>query len=225
VTARASQPTNPADEPGGARHALIRAAVDSIVEDGYYRTSSNEIARRAGVSWGAIQYHFGSRDELFIGVLQQSALDFIQSLADFDPGSNSLQDRLRNLAGLIWQHHSSPEYAAILQIDLNLSRDPKLAEPTARTLEQVRDDFRSGWEGLRNRTFSSDVIDDGLDRFVFHVLQGMALVELLNREMGRGFAKPNDDTEFVRERELLVSLLTEFLRRRGPSGKPANPPR
>jgi AcrR family transcriptional regulator len=203
---------------------LLQAAVESIVEDGYYRTSSNEIARRAGVSWGAIQYHFGSRDELFIGVLQKSALDFIQSLADFDPNSNSLQVRLGILADLIWQHHSSPKYAAILQIDLNLSRDPKLAEPTARTLEQVRDAFRSGWEGLRNRTFSSDVIDNGLDRFVFHVLQGMALVELLNREMGRGFAKPNDDTEFVRERELVVEMLTEFLKRRGARGEPGDSP-
>ena len=54
------------------RHALLNAAIASILERGYYRASSNEIARRADVTWGAIQYHFGTRVELLLAVLERS---------------------------------------------------------------------------------------------------------------------------------------------------------
>ena len=52
------------------RERVIAAAVDSILERGFYRASSNEIARRAGVTWGVIQHHFGTREALMLAVLR-----------------------------------------------------------------------------------------------------------------------------------------------------------
>ena len=46
---------------GQATHRrVLDAVVRTILEVGYYKASSNEIARRAGVTWGAIQHLFGS---------------------------------------------------------------------------------------------------------------------------------------------------------------------
>ena len=48
---------------------VLDAAEECILELGYYQASSNEIARRAGVTWGVIQHQFGTREGLLLAVL------------------------------------------------------------------------------------------------------------------------------------------------------------
>src|SRR5207302_10457592 len=59
------------------RERVLEAAVASILERGFYRASSNEIARRAGVTWGVIQHHFGTREALLLAVLEDGANRFV----------------------------------------------------------------------------------------------------------------------------------------------------
>lgn len=42
-------------EEGSGAMQIIDAAIASVLEVGYYRSSTNEIARRLNISWGAIQ--------------------------------------------------------------------------------------------------------------------------------------------------------------------------
>ena len=46
------------------REALIRAAAEVFAADGYALASLPEISRRAGVSKGALHFHFASKDAL-----------------------------------------------------------------------------------------------------------------------------------------------------------------
>src|SRR5258708_34641176 len=46
------------------RTALLDAAIDCLVEDGYANTTTRAIAKRAGVTPGALQHHFSSKAEL-----------------------------------------------------------------------------------------------------------------------------------------------------------------
>ncbi|MFC9636848.1 ScbR family autoregulator-binding transcription factor [Streptomyces mirabilis] len=46
------------------RRALVRAAAEVFAEDGYARASLPVISRRAGVSTGALHFHFASKDLL-----------------------------------------------------------------------------------------------------------------------------------------------------------------
>ena len=80
------------------RHALLDAAIASILERGFYRASSNEIARRADVTWGAIQYHFGTREELLLAVLERSFDRFVLSLAATELTGVTVRARLAALA-------------------------------------------------------------------------------------------------------------------------------
>ena len=52
------------------RAALLQAARDLIRENGYERTTLEEVAARAGMTTGAIYGNFKNRDELFIGLGQ-----------------------------------------------------------------------------------------------------------------------------------------------------------
>ncbi|WP_052889682.1 TetR family transcriptional regulator [Thermogemmatispora carboxidivorans] len=47
------------------REQLLRAALSCFLEHGYAATTLDEVARRAGTTRGAIQWHFGSKADLF----------------------------------------------------------------------------------------------------------------------------------------------------------------
>lgn len=49
----------------------MQCTIDAIDELGYQRAALSEIARRAGITKGAIFYHFRSRDELIESVLTE----------------------------------------------------------------------------------------------------------------------------------------------------------
>jgi AcrR family transcriptional regulator len=55
-----------ADEALSAREQIIRAAAESLLENGYAGTSVRSIASRAGVAIGNLQYYFPTKSELLI---------------------------------------------------------------------------------------------------------------------------------------------------------------
>src|SRR5438105_14397953 len=50
----------------GAREQIVRAAAESLLENGYAGTSVRAIASRAGVAIGNLQYYFPSKSELLV---------------------------------------------------------------------------------------------------------------------------------------------------------------
>jgi AcrR family transcriptional regulator len=49
---------------------LMAATIDLLHDRGFWRLSTEEIARRAGVSRGALTHHFGSREEIVVRSIQ-----------------------------------------------------------------------------------------------------------------------------------------------------------
>src|SRR5205085_6237399 len=66
---------------GGTSRRMIEAALGAIHQYGYRNASSNKIAEHAGVSWGVIQYHFGTRERLLLAVLK-AAIDDVDKRID-----------------------------------------------------------------------------------------------------------------------------------------------
>jgi AcrR family transcriptional regulator len=54
------------------RSAIINAALDAFLEEGYAGSSVNRIATAAGVSIATLYRHFASKDELFVAVIQDA---------------------------------------------------------------------------------------------------------------------------------------------------------
>ena len=63
------------------RRRVLDAAIATVVDVGYYKASSNEIARRAGVTWGSIQHLFGSREQLMLDVVNDIGVRLEESFA------------------------------------------------------------------------------------------------------------------------------------------------
>src|SRR5437660_10854656 len=54
------------DGSANARQQIVRAAAESLLENGYAGTSVRSIASRAGVAIGNLQYYFPTKSELLI---------------------------------------------------------------------------------------------------------------------------------------------------------------
>ena len=70
------------------RTAILAAAADAVVETGP-STGLGEIARRAGVSTGALQYHFASKTDLLVAVVEVGWNELVERATTMDRGDTA----------------------------------------------------------------------------------------------------------------------------------------
>lgn len=61
----------PRDDGNATRENIIEIAGALFAKQGYLATSSKEITERAGTNIAAVNYHFGSREKLYVAVLAE----------------------------------------------------------------------------------------------------------------------------------------------------------
>ncbi|KIS44757.1 TetR/AcrR family transcriptional regulator [Kosakonia radicincitans] len=80
------------------RQAIIQAAVEVFQEQGYERTSMNEVARRVGGSKATLYNYFASKEELFAAVVRTFSTQFLtqaaSELASAESQLLSLEEKL-----------------------------------------------------------------------------------------------------------------------------------
>src|SRR5882757_5710842 len=111
------------DEVSG-RTQIIDAAIASVLEVGFYRSSTNEIARRSNVSWGALQYHFGTREALWVAVMKELDRRFVEDIEQAEIEGETTEERVASLYEVLARHYDSAAFLVRLQIVLNFQHDP-----------------------------------------------------------------------------------------------------
>ena len=120
------------------RAQLIEAGIASILEVGFYRSSTNEIARRANVSWGALQYHFGTREALMLAIVRDLDRRFLKDIDAAHVKGENLGERITSLYEILGRFYDTPTFLARVQIILNLQHDPETsAEVSAEVIEHA----------------------------------------------------------------------------------------
>jgi AcrR family transcriptional regulator len=169
-----------AERTAATRERIVRAVVESIAEIGFQKTTANEITRRAGVTWGAVQHHFGGKDGILAAVLEESFERFAVRLAAVLTEGASLAERVSAFVDIAWAHFGSPDYRSTFEILLNYTRDTDEDEVPIWESEML-----SAW----NRVWSKIFADVNLPRrkvvalqaFSISVVSGMAALAMLRR--------------------------------------------
>jgi len=107
-----------AERTAETRARILAAVVESIAEVGFERTTAVEITERAGVTWGAVQHHFGDKDGVFVAVLEESFRRFAERLEGV-PGAEAgaaLERRAALFVDRAWEHFSSPLFRSTFEI-------------------------------------------------------------------------------------------------------------
>ncbi len=120
-----------AERTAETRAKILAAVVESIADVGFQRTTASEIAHRAGVTWGAVQHHFGGKDGILAATLENSFNRFAQRLEDIPLEETSLEKRASLFIDRAWEHFGSAEYRSTFEILLNyLGREELGEQPT-----------------------------------------------------------------------------------------------
>ena len=108
------------------RRALLDAAIDVLLSDGYARCSLAVVAKRAGLTVGALQYHFETRSNLLKAVVEERLSDFEGfGLTKID-NTLPIDQRCARLVELAWRFYGNPKYLALWEIILGARSDPAL---------------------------------------------------------------------------------------------------
>ncbi len=154
------------------RARVLKAAVESILEKGYYQTSSNEIARRAGVTWGTLQHQFGTREALLLEVATERWASLQERVATANVEGDTLEERLHAVLVVLASHYGEPDQLAHLQILLDLSHSPDTSEATRQAIAAHGAGLVQAWRPLFVQALGEAAADPQLVRYAFSTLRG-----------------------------------------------------
>lgn len=178
-TARRTQ----AERTAATRGRIVRAVVESIAEVGLQRTTASEITRRAGVTWGAVQHHFGGKEGILRAVLEDSFERFAARLADVPREGASLEARVSDFVDRAWAHFGSPDYRSTFEILLNGTNGEEGDGGEALPIWQS--EMFASWNRVWSEIFSDVELPRrktvALQTFAISVFSGMASLAMLDR--------------------------------------------
>jgi AcrR family transcriptional regulator len=179
------------------RNRVLEAALDCILEHGYYQASSNAIARQAGVTWGTIQHQFGTREVLLLEALKERWGHLHDALRDATVTGDTLEERLDSVFALLARWYGVPEFSALFQILLDLSSDPNTSASTREAALAHGREMTRAWYPLLAAAMGEAGKDRQLVEYAFLAMRGF----LFSNQLTAKFASGDSTRRF---RSLLV---------------------
>jgi AcrR family transcriptional regulator len=173
-----------AERTAETRRRILEAVVESIAEVGFQRTTATEIAKRAGVTWGAVQHHFGAKGGILEAVLEDTFERFEERLGDVSPGL-PLDRRVALFVERAWEHFASPHFRSTFEILLHHGKGddaevpPHWQETMFRAFDRVFERLFSN-AGLPRRERAA------LHQYAVAQLIGLAALGMLDEPRPRG---------------------------------------
>lgn len=163
-----------AERTAETQQALLDATIASLVEVGYARTTTRDIALRAGVSRGAQTHHYPTKNDLVVAAVERlfhtQTRRFADAFGALAPQRRTLDEALR----LLWDIVNGPTFPAVLEVitasrtdaDLRVVVHGVAARFEATVVELIGELF----PGLDDPRVARTVIDVG-----FTLVQGAAV--------------------------------------------------
>lgn len=165
-----------AERTATTRAALLAATVVALVERGYAGTTTTDIARRAGVSPGALLHHFPTKADLLAAAVdhlfEQRVAEFRKAMADLPTTAVRADAAIE----VLWPMFRGPTFTAWLELWLAARTDPDLAavvvEVDRRFDEASHDAFR---EVFADESAADPDLPAVAVGFTYAFLSGLAL--------------------------------------------------
>jgi AcrR family transcriptional regulator len=186
---------------------IVAAATRVIARKGYARTSLNDIAREAGMSKGAVHYHFPTKEALVAKVLE-TATDAVAARTKeaWERGGADPFEALRAAVRELWavRVSRSDEVAVVADLLAQALHDERLRPQlagyyrfaSAQTTEHLVTDLAA--YGLRPRVSAALI-----PRLLLGLLDGLVMQVFVDPEV-------IDADELVRSVELIAGALFEM---------------
>jgi len=181
------------------RRALLDAAVESLIEVGFARTTTLEVQRRAEVSRGALLHHFPSKAELLVAAVDHLAemraremKAFASQLpperarrADDEDLAPGADERTEVVLGLLWQCFSGTFFKVSMELRTAARTDPELRRVLTVAERSLRDRIVAQSRTLFGRAVAEHPnLERALD-LTLQLMIGAAMSSVLHGEGSR----------------------------------------
>lgn len=167
-----------AADPLGAR--LLDAAAAVFTEVGYDRAKVAEIARRAGVTTGAIYSRYRGKADLLVAALGEHLVDQIEQVLPDAPNGGA--DLLFSLGTRLLDERDESEWL-LLEAIVSSRRDPELAEMIRRSFEDDQSRISKFiQQGKDDGQIDVSLSTEAIAHFAMALGMGMTVSHLLERE-------------------------------------------
>jgi AcrR family transcriptional regulator len=171
------------DRSRATRQRLLEAAVACLAEHGWTGSTVSVVAERAGVSRGAAQHHFPTREDLFTAAVEYVAEERSTALRALFPEGAAASDRRAVVAALVGLY-TGPLFRAALHLWVAASTEEQLRpRVTELELRVGRDSHRIAVELLgadESRPGVRETVQGFLD-----MARGLGLANLLSDDTAR----------------------------------------
>jgi len=138
------------------RKNLIAATIEILQERGAANMTTAEVAERAGLTRGAIQYHFATPKDLLRETVVEIA-NRMGGMLDVEAARKlDLEERIDYVIDTYWQGYTSPTYMAFTEIAVQGRLDDELRKAVRATLDEIERGRADVWAAL--------FADSGLNR-------------------------------------------------------------
>ncbi len=160
-----------------SRQQVLDAALKTLAAQGYAKTSVSDIARAAGLSKGAVHYHFENKDDLIEQVLQRCADTLRDRVRQAWTQPGEPHERvLRALTELRAARKTGPELKVLADLMAQGLHDPKLQARLRQMLQDNRQQVAEGVvESLESLRIRPKIAAHVIPRLLLGVLDGLAL--------------------------------------------------
>ena len=107
-----------------AKNRILEAALQEFSEKGFNQTTMDDVARRVGVSKGALYLYFKSKEELFRGIYEKAPHALGDMIRSSFKGDNLIESASQIFDGMIKQYASNPGLS--FEIFAEATRNPGL---------------------------------------------------------------------------------------------------
>ncbi|AYJ47113.1 TetR/AcrR family transcriptional regulator [Rhodococcus sp. P1Y] len=141
-----------AERTAGTQAKLLNAAIECLVELGFAKTSTQEIARRAGVSRGAQLHHFPTKEALVTAAVAHLVDRRLEEILATNP------DPERGVEVLI-EGFSGPLFYAALELWVAARTDPALHEAMVPLERRISEAIMGGATAIMGSRMSAESIE------------------------------------------------------------------
>ena len=127
------------------RRKLIDATIIVLEERGAAQMTMAEVAEKAGLTRGAIQYHFDTPKALLKATVIEIAARLGGMLDADELIKMDLNSRIDKVIDISWKGYTSANYMAFLEIAVQGRLDPDLGAAVRETLNEIEEGRAGTW--------------------------------------------------------------------------------
>jgi len=158
------------------RTALLDAALECLIEDGYAGLTTRKVAERAGVSQGTQMHYFPTRARFVAEAVRHVAFKLAAELREQDTlHPRTDRRRLELMLDQTWEIHTGPVFQATMELWVAARTDPEIKDAMDQVGRDVARMIAAGaselFPELMQRPRAGELLDMGLA-----IMRGLAML-------------------------------------------------